>query len=213
MKKIFVNKKLILIVGGIVFLILSLGLYLFNDTKEIEDDIVLNITTEKLTTKKEKKESFYVDVKGNVKKPGVYEFNQNDRVIDAIEKAGGLTKNANTSNINLSKKLTSEMVIYVYSNKEIKNNDNLTCNNICNVEVIEVNNCIETNISKNEKLVNINKASLEELLTITGIGESKAKNIIEHRETNGDFVSIEDIKNVSGIGDALFEKIKDKITI
>lgn len=213
MKKIYENKKLILIIGGIIFLILSLILYLVNYNKKVEDDIVLNITTEGITTKKEDKESFYVDIKGNVNNPGVYKFTSGDRVIDAIEVAGGLTKNANTNNINLSKKLTSEMVIYVYSNKEVKNNDNLSCNNICDVEIIEVNNCIEKNNVENTNLININKASLEELLTLTGIGESKAKSIIEYRDTNGNFKDINELKNVSGIGDALFEKIKDKISV
>ena len=215
MKKICDNKKVILIIGGIVFLILVLILYLFNEL-ESHDDIVLNITTEKITTKKEIQECFYVDVKGNVKNPGVYEFKENDRVIDAIDKAGGLSKNADTSNINLSKKLTSEMVIYVYSKNDIKNKDSLSCSNICNTEVIEINNCIEKTsnvINSTNNLVNINTASIEQLLTLTGIGESKAKSIIEYRETNGLFKNIEDVKNVSGIGDALFNKIKDKITV
>ena len=207
------NKKyLIIIIGSIVFLIISLILYIVNDNKKIEDDIALNITTEKITSKKEEQEKFYVDVKGSVKNPGVYEFEDNDRVIDAIELAGGLTKNANTSNINLSQKLISEMVIYVYSNSEIKNSsEQISCDTICKPNVIEVNNCVSTNNSN--ALVNINTATIEELTTISGIGESKAKSIIEYRETNGSFNSIEDLKNISGIGESLFEKIKDKVTI
>lgn len=209
------NKKyLIIIIGCIVILILSLVLYLFNDDKEIEEDITLNTITEKQTTKQEKKEKLYVDVKGSVVNPGVYEFKYNDRVIDAIELAGGLTKNADTSNINLSQKLTSEMVIYVYSNSEIKNNkDNLSCDTICETNIIEVNNCISSTNSNSNSLININTATLIELTNLSGIGESKAKNIIEYRNANGDFKSIEDLKNISGIGDSLFEKIKDKITV
>ena len=209
------NKKyLIIIIGCIVILILSLVLYLFNDDKEIEEDITLNTITEKQTTKKEKQEKLYVDVKGSVVNPGVYEFKYNDRVIDAIELAGGLTKNANTSNINLSQKLTSEMVIYVYSNSEIKNNkDNLSCDTICETNIIEVNNCISSTNSNSNSLININTATLIELTNLSGIGESKAKNIIEYRNANGDFKSIEDLKNISGIGESLFEKIKDKITV
>jgi len=208
MKKILENKLFILIIGSITILILSLFLYLKNDNKEIKDDIVLNITTKKITTEKE---SFYVDVKGNVKNPGVYKFEENERVKDAIEKAGGLTKNANTNNINLSQKLHNEMVIYVYSNNDIKNNNKiLDCNTICETNVIEINNCIE---DTNNKLININTATIEELLTLTGIGESKAKNIIEYRETNGNFKTIDELKNISGIGESLFDNIKDKITI
>ena len=105
------------------------------------------------------------------------------------------------------------MVIYVYSNKEINNNDNLSCNNICEVEVIEVNNCVEKNSIDNNNLININKATLKELLTLTGIGESKAQSIIEYRNANGEFKDINELKNVSGIGEALFDKIKDKIIV
>ena len=84
-------------------------------------------------------------------------------------------------------------------------------------QLIEVNNCIETTkyVDENNKedIININTASLDELMTISGIGESKAKNIIEYRSNNGKFNSIEDIKNISGIGESLFNKIKDKITV
>jgi len=209
MKELLENKKIIiLIIGLIICLIGVLIFYAFNNNEvEVKE---LSITTKKEVVKVD---NFFVDIKGNVNNPGVYEFTSGDRVIDAIEVAGGLTKNANTNNINLSKKLTSEMVIYVYSNKEVKNNDNLSCNNICDVEIIEVNNCIEKNNVENTNLININKASLEELLTLTGIGESKAKSIIEYRDTNGNFKDINELKNVSGIGDALFEKIKDKISV
>ena len=212
--KFIENKKiLILIMGGIIFLVLGL-LYYLNLDNESEEELTFNITT---TTKSEKKEKNYIDIKGSVKKPGVYEFKENDRVIDAINMAGGLKKNANTSNINLSEKLKSEMVIYVYSDSEIKKGNNaLSCNTICETKVIEINNCIEektNNNNTNNNLININIASLEELQTLTGIGESKAKNIIDYRTTNGSFKTIEEIKNISGIGDALFEKIKDKITV
>lgn len=209
MKEYLENKKIIiLIIGLIICLIGVLIFYAFNNNEvEVKE---LSITTKKEVVKVD---NFFVDIKGNVNNPGVYEFTSGDRVIDAIEVAGGLTKNANTNNINLSKKLTSEMVIYVYSNKEVKNNDNLSCNNICDVEVIEVNNCIEKNNVENTNLINLNKATLEDLLTLTGIGESKAKSIIEYRDTNGKFKDINELKNVSGIGDALFEKIKDKISV
>lgn len=107
------------------------------------------------------------------------------------------------------------MVVVVYTNNEIKKGKNsLECNTECNCEVIEINNCIEREESnKNENLININTASIEELMNITGIGESKAKSIIQYRDENGNFKVIEDIKNVSGIGDALFEKIKGSITV
>lgn len=209
MKK-FYDKKILIIIGGIVLLIISLIPFLLKDN-EVSEDISLNITTKETTLKIEKG---YIDIKGSVINPGVYEFKENERVIDAIKKAGGLKKNANTDNINLSEKLKSEMVIYVYSNSEIKNGNNaLTCNTLCETKVIEVNNCVEKSVNLNNDLININTASLKELQTLTGIGESKAENIIEYRNTNGNFKTIEEIKNISGIGDALFEKIKDKITV
>lgn len=215
MKKIYDNKKLILIIGGIILLILCL-LSFINKEKNSEEVISLNTITQtnELTTKE--KESYYIDIKGSVKKPGVYEFKENDRVIDAINMAGGLKKNAYTDNINLSQKLKSEMVIYVYNNSEIKEgNKNINCNTQCETKIIEINNCInEPNSSKNNStLININIATIEELQTLSGIGESKAKDIIEYRTINGNFKTIEEIKNISGIGDALFEKIKDKITV
>lgn len=214
MKKIdFKIIKYIIII--VIILLIGLLLY-FTNSKNYEDksnDLsFMEETTEVTTTVKNKQ---YIDIKGNVKNPGVYEFNENDRVIDAINLAGGLKKNANTSNINLSQKLKSEMVIYIYSNDDIKKNgENMSCDTKCKTEIIEVNNCIETNENKNnDEKININTASLEELLKISGIGESKAKNIIEYRETNGQFKNIEEIKNINGIGDSLFNKIKDNITI
>ena len=121
----------------------------------------------------------------------------NQRVIDAINASGGLKENANTYSVNLSKKITDEMVIIVPSNSE---NTNVSNNTI-------------TQNTKNSSLVNINTATTKELSSITGIGESKASNIVKYREENGNFSSIEDIKNVSGIGDSLFEKIKKYITV
>ena len=221
MKKFEDNKLKLAIIGVIILLIGALIFYLKLDKKENDNEVLSLKEDDQVATLKI--DSNYIDIKGSVNNPGVYEFKENDRVIDAIELAGGLTKDANTSNINLSQKLTSEMVIYIYNNNEIKMNaPKLTCDTVCKTEVIEVNNCIEVtksttsneNDSKNtNSLVNINTANLSELMTLSGIGEAKAKSIIEYRSTNGKFNTIEDIKNISGIGDALFEKIKDKITV
>ena len=215
MKKIYENKKIIIIIGGIIILILCLLSFIFKD-KTNEEEISFNTITKNMETTTKESKSFYVDVKGSVKKPGVYEFKDNDRVIDAIELAGGLTKNANTSNINLSQKLKSEMVIYVYSDSEVKKGaKSLSCNTICETKVIEVNNCVPEIESKieNDGIININTATKEEIMTLSGIGESKAESIIEYRNSKGNFKTIEDLKKVSGIGESLFEKIKDKITI
>ena len=145
----------------------------------------------------------------------MYEFKKNDRVIDAINMAGGLLKNANTSNINLSQKLVSEMVIYVMNNSEIKNGSKVvSCDTKCKTEVIEVNNCVEEKkLETTKDKININTATVEDFTSLSGIGEAKAKSIIEYRNSNGNFKNIEDIKNISGIGEALFNKIKDNITV
>ena len=171
------------------------------------------------TIKEEKKKMVKVDVKGFVANPNVYEIEENGRVIDAIKAAGGLIEGANTELINLSQKLTDEMVIIVYSNWQI----NEYRNSKKEVVYIEVDKCpdntndacINKKTSNNTLTgkVNINSASEAELTKISGVGASKAKDIIEYREQNGGFKQIEDIKNIKGIGDALFEKIKDSITV
>lgn len=213
--KIFDYNKIKYIIIMLIVLFIGLMIYFIkmNDKEAYEDTLTFNETTTKTTS--EVFEKNYIDIKGSVKNPGVYEFKKNDRVIDAINMAGGLLKNANTSNINLSQKLVSEMVIYVMNNSEIKNGSKvISCDTKCKTEVIEVNNCVEeNNIEKSNDKININTATIEQFTSISGIGEAKAKNIIEYRNNNGNFKSIEDIKNISGIGEALFNKIKDNITV
>lgn len=201
------NFKPYLIVGlvGCTIIIIFLS-YLFMDREE-----EIFIANEEVTTTTMINKNFFVDVKGAVKKPGVYEFKKGDRVMDAINKAGGLISTGNTSNINLSKRLNSEMVVYVYNNKEIKDGSkSMACNTTCDCETITVNNCIEDDINNK---ININTASITELQTLYGIGEAKASDIIKYREEYGKFNDIEELKNISGIGDAIFEKIKEYITI
>lgn len=160
-----------------------------------------------------------VDIKGQIINPGIYELKSSSRVIDVIEIAGGLTEDADTSVINLSKKITDEMVIIVYSKsqvqefektKEIEKQVQEKCSEN---EIYSLKNeaCISTTNEINGK-INLNTATKEELMTLQGIGESKAKEIIKYRESNGNFKSIEDIKNINGIGDNLFAAIKENIT-
>ncbi len=235
-------KKYILIIG-ITIILLTIFIMIFfkhynqNNIVDINDDNITYNTTSKVIVTEDKQ---YVDIKGAVKKPGVYEFNNGEKIIDAIEKAGGLTKNAVTSNINLSKKLQNEMVIYIFSKNELtttkkvvneissEKDNNLVSNesemitnylptNDCHCETIDINNCIDSVDDLDEKnkdvKININTANVNELISLSGIGTSKAEAIISYREKNGSFKSIEEIKNVSGLGDALFDKIKDNIKI
>ena len=193
-------------------------------------------------------ERLVVDIKGAVRKPGVYYLEKGKRVIDVVNKAGGFTNSADSSANNLSMKIKDEMVIAIYTKDEISNyletkekeqtikekcqNDkvqNSSCVNNVNGEEKETKN-IDTSSSKTNKAtsktksesatkndnqsnekVSINTATKEQLMTLTGIGESKADAIIEYRE-NKKFETIEELKEVSGIGDSLFEKIKDHIT-
>ena len=131
------------------------------------------------------------------------------------------TKNATTNNLNLSKKLTNEMVIYVFNKNELTTTKAFEqVNNVaeCKCETIEVNNCVDKNTTNestnNEKTkININTDSKEKLMTISGIGSSKADAIIEYRTKNGNFKTTEDIINVSGISKTIYDKIKDTITV
>lgn len=220
MKNIKQYKNKIIGLLFILFTVLIIGWSLEEEPeKPIKDEKPVKI--EKKQTKKETKK-IKIDIKGEINTPGVYELTEENNVIDAINLAGGLTNKSDTSNINLSKKLTDEMVIIVYSKQDIinmKEKEKITCppcNNACIEEKdetskINITEKKETNESNGK--ININTANIEELQTLTGIGETKAQNIIDYRNKTGGFKNIEEIKNVQGIGEAAFEKIKDNITI
>ena len=158
-------------------------------------------------------------------------MNNGDRVIDVINKAGGLKEEANTEYINLSKKLVDEMIIIIYSNNQVdkfkeeekeiiyieyecKCPDNINDTCISKDDTVNTNGVKEESSTEvKDNLVSINKGTIDELMTLSGIGESKAKAIIEYRETNGEFKSLEDIMNVSGIGESAYSKIKDNIKL
>ncbi len=218
-------------------IIIFVGVYVYNKSNTVttSNDEKLTVTEEKETNEDDDSTSktVFVDIKGAINTPGVYELENGKRIIDVINTAGGLTDNANTVNINLSKKLEDEMFIIIYTKEEIENYmkkqdvSEIVCASyecVCpdsNNDGCYKNDSNKTNdktSSSNDEVkvtgkVSINTASKEELMTLSGIGEAKAGAIIEYREKNGNFASIEDIKNVSGIGDAIFEKIKDNITI
>lgn len=207
---------LFLLVGGTI-----LTIFMFQSDKKDKSDLVVSTATNSLKkkSKKENIENYKVDIKGEILTPGIYTLKSNSRVIDVIEMSGGLTENADTSVINLSKKITDEMVIIIYSKSEVKDFEKTK-----ETEKIVQEKCIKkdenalkndaciTDSAKTSGKVSINTATKEELMTLTGIGDSKAEDIIKYREENGPFKTIEDIKNVSGIGDSLFAKIKENIT-
>lgn len=170
---------------------------IFVDSDEqISDNSISNMET--LVTNEEKLDvpMIFVEIKGEVLIPDVYELQEGSIVKDLIEKAGGLTSEANITNINRAKKLQNhELVI-------ISNINDENTNTVFNEVVIE-----------SDGLININLADINELKKITGIGDVKAQSIIEYREKNGGFKSVDEIKNVDGIGEKTFEKIKEKITL
>lgn len=214
-------KKIFLILFGISIVLIGVIFVLYKNNQSMNEEVIdifkdeeeeiEDVSTEPL--EEETINKVVVDIKGMVAIPGVYEVDSSARVNDVIEIAGGLIEGADTSMINLAKIVSDEMTIIIYSNEEVLEKYK---EEICVCDCPEITNdaCIDNeNVSTDTELVNINTASKEELMTITGIGESKADTIIKYREENGNFKSIEDIKNVSGIGESLFEKIKDYITV
>lgn len=184
-----------------------------------EEPIALEKKKDKPKEKQEEPVKYKVDIKGEIISPGIYSMNASSRVIDVIKEAGGLTENADTSVINLSKKILDEMVVIIYSKEQVSN-----FTKVKEEEKIIQDKCnqLDENSLKNDacitedkinKKVSLNNATKEELMTLQGIGESKANDIIKYREQNGPFKNIEDIKKIPGIGDNLFAQIKEDITL
>ena len=196
------NVKSIILAFVCSLIVIIGGLFYFNQSKTEDYSGVSfsNISNE--TNNKDEKaedkhdEKIFVDVKGAVKHPGVFETTKDKRVKDLIEEAGGLLDDADTSTLNLSQKVKDQMVIYVlkHGEKPKQISDGGTS-------------------SSSGDMININTANLEQLMKISGVGKTKAEAIISYREKNGDFKKKEDITKVRGIGKATFEKIKDKIEV
>lgn len=215
------QKEKIILVELISIIVLLILILFILFTKEEKEDITTDASIsilETTTTKISLSDEYYVDIKGAVKKPGVYLVTKGSIVNDVINKAGGLKSNAYTGNINLSEVTTESMVIYIYNTSEIKKMTTpILTNTTCTTNVIKVDNCISTTTKVNtnqptNNKININTATLDELMTLSGVGKSKAESIIKYRNESK-FESIEDIKNVSGIGEALYDSIKDNITV
>ena len=196
------NVKSIILAFVCSLVVIIGGLFYFNQSKTEDYSGVSfsNISNE--TNNKDEKaedkhdEKIFVDVKGAVKHPGVFETTKDKRVKDLIEEAGGLLDDADTSTLNLSQKVKDQMVIYVLKHGEKPKQISDSGSSSSNTDVI-----------------NINTANLEQLMKISGVGKTKAEAIISYREKNGDFKKKEDITKVRGIGKATFEKIKDKIEV
>lgn len=167
-------------------------------------DLMLETNTNEIiaSSNNEEKTMIKVHIDGQIKNRGVVELEEGSRLVDAIEKSGGLTEEADTSNINLADILQDGEKVYIYSKQEV---EELKSIGKLNEEI--------DNTTKKDNKININTATQAELEEITGIGPSLAQKIIEYRESNGKFKDIEELKNVSGIGDKKFESMKSQITI
>lgn len=228
MKKLNLKQnKIIAIILIILVIIAYYYLYLKNSTEEISNqDLEVNNTqasNQTNETEKETEETIVVHISGAVNIEGIVELEAGSRIANAIEKAGGVKENADMTDINLAYPLEDGMKIHIPTKEETeanKNNENMIDESYIISSSGGVSSKEDTNstqgsssTSTSSKKVNINTATQEELDTLPGIGPSIASKIIDYREQNGKFNSIEEIKEVSGIGDAKYEKIKDSITI
>ena len=169
----------------------------------------------------ETENKIFVYVTGEVNEPGIVKLNENSRIIDAINSAGGTTNNANISKINLAYVLKDGMKVNIPSKEDLKNNNNFDYITMSSGDgksdnTSENESSLSSKTDKtntNKSTVNINTATQTELETLPGIGPSTALKIINYRNENGKFSSIDEIKNVSGIGDSKFENIKKYITV
>lgn len=157
----------------------------------------------------------YVDVKGEVNRPGVYKTKAGDRLNYVIKQAGGLTKEADSNQINLAYQLTDQMLVYIPKKGEEVNIDSpVLVKNASQSYANSMNSESMNNTStQTGDKVNLNTATKEELTQLNGIGDKKAEQIIAYRQEHGNFAAIEDLKNVSGIGDKTFEAISDRLTV
>lgn len=153
----------------------------------------------------------YVDIKGAIKKPGVYKIPKNYRLETLIVEAQGPIKEADLNQVNLAKVLSDQMVIYIPKKHE-KIPAQFKNSTVLNEAAVTNLNSQEDQATSNN-MINLNTAKQEDLLTLTGVGPSKAAAILQYREEHGQFKQIDELKEVSGIGEKTFEKIKDMLSV
>ena len=204
------QKKIILVILLIIALITYYYFYTKNNTEEINNE---NLEISNNETQETKEEKIVVHITGAVNKEGIVELQTGARIADAIEKAGGAKENADIKNINLATILEDGMKVHIPTVEETQaNKENINVENNASSQ-IDTGTKEATSNTKTQGKININTATQGELDTLPGIGPSTAVKIIEYRKENGKFKSIEEIKEVSGIGDAKYEKIKELIII
>lgn len=213
------NKKTIIFISiiivcviGTYYLFIKEKEYIGNDANLIISNGIEKEAKENDTKDIEEKNKIVVYIAGAIKNEGVYELEENSRITDIIEKAGGLTDDANINNINLAYILQDGVKVYIPKDNdknEIKDETNIYVSKENGESNIDNGTSVETKNSK----ININTATQTELETLPGIGPSTATKIINYRKENGKFNSIEELKKVSGIGDSKYNKIKEMIRI
>lgn len=215
-KKIFVFAIILLICPTILLVKDKLNskddIYVLTEESTVSDENKNNDKKEKIEDEKENisNKEITVYVSGEVNKSGVVTLKEGDRLAVAVEKLGGTTKKADLNNINLAIRVKDEEHYIIPKIGEAKQEDLKGVNNTKDIENAEIKN---ENTAKDSSKININTATLEELDKLPGVGEATANKIISHREENGQFKTIEDIKNVNGIGDKKFENMKELICV
>lgn len=205
---------------GAMIVLGSLALFLWPkaptvfDEEEIATSTESTMITESSTTQTPHDETIYIDIKGAVKHPGMYRMTENDRLYDSIQKAGGLTKDADSQRVDYAQRLCDQMTIYIPKKHEkhhVITHMPSSPNQIASQQISSSTPTDTTTSSQNK--VNLNTADATQLKTLTGIGDKRAEDIIAYRNSHGPFKQIEDIKQVSGIGDKTFEKLKDQLCV
>ena len=186
------------VIAVVLLLLVAVGGLLPKKEEAVEEieAVVTTVLAEKTEVSTTQETVIFVDIKGAVKNPGVYQMKVGDRVKDALDAAGGLTEEADSQKVNLAKRLEDQMVIVVPKVGE---------------EAEEIPAGETRKEATKEGKVNINTATVEELKTLKGVGEKKAEAIIEYRKKNGSFKTKEDLMKVRGIGKKLFESFQERI--
>lgn len=194
--------RMFFVLGSLILIIMSGSIYFYfrQTTPETEWETFATTSRSMEQIQSTDKKEILIDIKGEVKKPGVYTLSENARLQEAIFLAGGLTEKAEEKSLNLAAKLTDQQMIYVPNKEEA-------------AETLPIQNLTNENAAKTDDTININTATVTELQELSGIGEKKAQAIIDYREENGPFASVEDLTEVSGIGEKTVEKLKPSITI
>lgn len=211
------NRILIISIVAIIIVVIGIGYYFYENSKEEDfdfeelDSSIGNIENVVQNEVMEEIPKIVVHVSGEVVSPGVISLDEGARLIDAINQSGGLTEKADISKVNLAYVLEDAQKIYIPSVDD-KEEEMYILEGSGDTEIVTSSGSVESK-KEGKLMVNINTANAIELSQLPGIGNSTAYKIINYRNENGNFNSIDDIKNVSGIGDAKFNNIKDNICV